>query len=145
MPRAFDPDKMRKIVTRNARIRNEGTRNLLAAARTAGVAHVVAQSIAFVYAPGSRPYRESDPLDLADGGNAGISARGVASLEAQVLAGPWRGIVVRYGRLYGPGAPDRAPPPALHVDAAARAFTMSWRTTASPTAHAREQPSGRTP
>src|SRR3954470_12696484 len=37
---------------RNARLRTEGTRNLMAAAQAAGVERVIAQSIAFVYAPG---------------------------------------------------------------------------------------------
>ena len=48
---------------RNARLRIEGTRNLMAAAQAAGVKRVVAQSIAFVYAPGPKPHREGDPLD----------------------------------------------------------------------------------
>jgi nucleoside-diphosphate-sugar epimerase len=47
----------------------------------------------------------------------------VASLEEQVLAAPLEGIVLRYGRLYGPGTGvEKAPPGgALHVDAAAEA------------------------
>ena len=119
LPDVFDPAGLQEILSRNARIRDEGTRNLLAAARAAGVVRVIAQSIAFAYAPGSLPYREGDPLNVDDDGNAGISARGVASLERQVLESSWRGIVLRYGRLYGPGAPDKAPPPAVHVDVAA--------------------------
>lgn len=119
LPDVFEPARMLEILERNARIRDEGTRNLLAAARRAGVSRVIAQSIAFSYAPGPQPYRESDPLNVDDDRTAGISARGVASLEEQVLSGPWRGIVLRYGRLYGPGAPDKAPPPAVHVDVAA--------------------------
>lgn len=119
LPDVFDVARMTELLARNARIRDEGTRNLLAAARAAGVARVIAQSIAFSYAPGPQPYREDAPLNVDDGGNAGISARGVASLEQQVLGGPWCGIVLRYGRLYGPGAPDHAPPPAIHVDVAA--------------------------
>lgn len=119
LPDVFDPHRLVDILASNARIRDEGTRNLLAAARAAGVTRVIAQSIAFAYAPGAQPYREDAPLNVADQGNAGISARGVASLEQQVLGGPWRGIVLRYGRLYGPGAPDHAPPPAVHVDVTA--------------------------
>src|SRR4051812_38759375 len=48
---------------RNVRLRQNGTRNLLAAAQAAGVKRVIAQSIAFVYAPGEKPRHESDPLD----------------------------------------------------------------------------------
>src|SRR4051812_7804620 len=47
---------------RNVRLRQEGTRNLMAAARAAGVKRVIAQSIAFVYAPGKAPRHEADPL-----------------------------------------------------------------------------------
>ena len=47
----------------------------------------------------------------------------MASLEAQVLGAPFEGIVLRYGKLYGPGtgfdgAPTGGP---VHVDAAADA------------------------
>ena len=38
----------------NARLRIEGTRNLMAAAKVAGARRVIAQSIAFAYAPGPR-------------------------------------------------------------------------------------------
>src|SRR4051812_11828190 len=40
-----------KALKRNARLRIEGTRNLMAAVQAAGVKRVIAQSIAFVYAP----------------------------------------------------------------------------------------------
>jgi nucleoside-diphosphate-sugar epimerase len=85
----------------NARIRREGTRNLLAAAAAAGAVRFLAQSIAF-------------PLP----GDAGAA---VAEHERMVLdAG---GVVVQYGQFYGPGTfyeTDPPPPPAIHVDDAAR-------------------------
>ncbi len=49
----------------NSRLRIEGTRNLVDAARAAGVERMIAQSIAWAYASGTTPARESDPLDLA--------------------------------------------------------------------------------
>jgi hypothetical protein len=56
-----------------------------------------------------------------------VSARGVASLERQVLEAPLIGIVLRYGRLYGPGTGFDAPAGAapLHVDAAAKAAALA--------------------
>jgi nucleoside-diphosphate-sugar epimerase len=63
-------------------------------------------------------------LDVTADGPQGVSVRGVASLERQVLAAsPAEGLVLRYGRLYGPGSAADAPPPApaVHVDAAAYA------------------------
>ena len=85
----------------NARIRREGTRNLLAAARACGASRIMAQSVAW-----------------ALGGDAGAAVR---EHESAVLdAG---GVVLRYGQFYGPGTyfEDEEPtPPRIHVDEAAR-------------------------
>jgi nucleoside-diphosphate-sugar epimerase len=126
LPPGLDPGKMAEARARNARLREEGTRNLVAAVR-AGVRRLVAQSVAFAYADGPLPHREDGPLDVAAEGSAGTSARGIASLEGQVLAAPLEGIILRYGRLYGPGtgfdgASGQTP---VHVDAAARAAQLA--------------------
>ena len=119
LPPGLDPSKMEAAGPRNLRIREEGTRNLLSAALAAGTRRVVAQSIAFAYAPGPTPYREDAPLNLTPTGR-GHSA---ASLERQVFAAPVEGIVLRYGRFYGPGTGFETPsaPCAVHVEAAADA------------------------
>jgi nucleoside-diphosphate-sugar epimerase len=133
LPDVLDPKLMDEASVRNARMREVGTRNLVAAAVAARVTRLVAQSIAFAYAPGPTPYREDAPLNVDGTGRAGVSARGVASLEEQVLAAPLEGIVLRYGRLYGPYTGVGAPPPggAVHIDAAAdaahRALTRGKR------------------
>jgi uncharacterized protein YbjT (DUF2867 family) len=85
----------------NARIRREGTENLLEAARAAGATRFLAQSVAW---------------ELA--GDAGVAT---GDLERSVLAAG--GVVLRYGQFYGPGtyheqAPP--PPPRVHLDEAAR-------------------------
>jgi len=123
LPDVLDPQLMDAASARNARMREVGTRHLVAAALAARATRLVAQSIAFAYAPGPTPYREDAPLNVNGTGRAGASARGVASLEEQVLAAPLEGIVLRYGRLYGPHTGVDKPPPggALHVDAAAEA------------------------
>lgn len=85
----------------NARIRREGTRNLLAAASAAGATRFVAQSIAW------RP--------------PGEDGAAVEEFERMVLDAA--GVVVRYGQFYGPGtyfAQDRPSPPRVHLDEAAR-------------------------
>jgi nucleoside-diphosphate-sugar epimerase len=122
LPPALDPAKMAEALVRNARLREIGTRNLVAAAVAAGAKRMVAQSLAFVYAPGPMPYREDAPLCLDDPAY-GETARAVASLEQQVLAAPLTGIVLRYGKLYGPGTGFDLPASGgpVHVDDAADA------------------------
>lgn len=134
LPPALDPARMADAVARNARIRDEGTRNLVGAAVVAGATRLVAQSIAWAYAPGSKPYQESQPLDLAAEGARAISIAGVASLERQVLANPaLRGAVLRYGNLYGPRTGRDAPSGAcpVHVEAAAWAALLAVQQSAS--------------
>jgi nucleoside-diphosphate-sugar epimerase len=127
LPPALDPARMAEAAQRNARIRSEGTRNLVAAAVAAGAQRMLAQSIGFAYADGPLPHNEDDPLDSDFDGPRGVTLRGVASLEQQVLQAPLEAIVLRYGRLYGPGtgfgtASGAGP---VHVDAAARAAAVA--------------------
>jgi len=126
LPPALDPSRMAEARIRNARIREVGTRNLVAAATAAGAQRIVAQSIAFAYAPGPTPYNEEAPLNLDDPSFA-ATAQAVASLERQVLEAPVEGVILRYGKLYGPGtgfeqAPIDCP---VHVDAAAHAARLA--------------------
>lgn len=91
----------------NARIRREGTRNLVDAAQAAGVRRIIAQSIAWAYAPGDGPADESVPLDFATPSRRNL-VESVDALEQAVLEME-QGIVLRYGLFYGPGtwyAPD---------------------------------------
>ena len=119
-------------LARNARLRVEGTGNLVAAARAANVKRMVAQSVAFVYAPGDGIRVESDPLNLGAAGIAGRSAEAVAALEQAVL-GLSEGIVLRFGYFYGPGtwSDTASRAPSVHIDAAARA-TVQALTKAKP-------------
>lgn len=127
LPGGLDPSRMGEAVVRNARIREEGTRNLVAAAVASGVRRMVAQSIAWAYAPGPEPHGEAYPLDGGASGNRGISVGGVIALERAVLNAPLTGIVLRYGQLYGPGTGTDAATGAspLHVDAAAHAALLA--------------------
>jgi len=127
LPAGLDPSKMTEAAPRNARIRDEGTRNLVEAAKAAGVKRLIAQSIAWVYAPGSEPHAETDPLDSGAEGGRAISVGGVIALERHVLgASPITGIVLRCGHLYGPGTgAETAAEAAVHVDAAAYAALLA--------------------
>jgi nucleoside-diphosphate-sugar epimerase len=97
-----DPELIPAKGADNARIRTEGTANLIAAARAAEAARFLAQSIAW-------------RLD-------GDAHRSIEDHERLVLE--VGGVVVRYGMFYGPGTyhedgePER--PPRIHVAEAAR-------------------------
>nr|MEA2798838.1 hypothetical protein [Phenylobacterium sp.] len=85
----------------NARIRTEGSENLIEAARRSGSAKLLAQSLAW---------------QLPDGPDA----RAVAELERSVLAED--GVVLRYGQFYGPGTYNEQEPPEeprVHIERAA--------------------------
>ncbi|MCW1916578.1 NAD(P)-dependent oxidoreductase [Luteolibacter sp. GHJ8] len=126
LPRALAAEQMTEARVRTARIREIGTRNLIAASVAAGAKRLIAQSIAFAYAPGEPPYDECASLNLDDTVFA-VSVRGVVSLEQQVLGAPLTGIVLRYGKFYGPGTgfdhPAAGGP--VHVDDAARAACLA--------------------
>jgi nucleoside-diphosphate-sugar epimerase len=127
LPPGLDPGRMAEAGPRNARIRSEGTQNLVGAARASGARRLIAQSIAWMYAPGPQPYTESDPLDVHAQGTRAVTVAGVVALERLTLsASPLDGVVLRYGHLYGPGTGvDRAEAPSLHVDAAAAAALLA--------------------
>lgn len=112
----------------NRRLRIEGTRNLVRAAIMAGVGRVIAQSIAFIYAPGEEARSETDPLDVTAEGTRQSTVQGIVALERELLQTPGiAGVVLRYGYFYGPGTWYEAPlkPPSVHVDAAAHAALLA--------------------
>jgi nucleoside-diphosphate-sugar epimerase len=128
LPPGLDPSRMGEAIVRNARIRDEGTRNLVTAANAASARRLVAQSIAWAYAPGPEPHSEDDLLDIRAEGGRAISVGGVVALENWTLnSPPLEGVVLRYGHLYGPGTgvdkPANSDP--LHVDAAAYAALLA--------------------
>jgi nucleoside-diphosphate-sugar epimerase len=126
LPREFDEVQLAAAYSRNARIRTEGTCNLVSAARAASARRFIVQSVAFAYAPGPEPHAETDPLNLADGPRV-ETVRAAADMEQQVLRSGMEAVVLRYGLFYGPGTwsegPVRKPP--LHIDAAAQAALLA--------------------
>jgi nucleoside-diphosphate-sugar epimerase len=128
LPPGLDPSRMADGTRRNARMRTEGTRNLVAAMLEAGAHRLIAQSIAWMYAPGPQPHAEDDPLDIHATGTRAITVAGVVALERLTVSSPSiEGVVLRYGHLYGPntGADGTPEPPSLHVDAAASAALLA--------------------
>ncbi len=91
-----DATQISDLADRNARMRTEGTRNLIEAARRSGSPKILAQSVAW---------------QLPDGPDA----RAVAELERSVLGEG--GVVLRYGQFYGPGTYyEERPPKGPRVD-----------------------------
>jgi nucleoside-diphosphate-sugar epimerase len=95
-----DRTRIPELSAANARMRREGTRNLLDAAAAAGAGRFVAQSVAW---------------EVPGDGGAAVEEHERAVLDAG-------GVVIRYGRLYGADTyfPSELPPhPRVHVDDAA--------------------------
>jgi nucleoside-diphosphate-sugar epimerase len=103
LPPRINPRRITRDLAATNRLRTEGTRNLMAAA--AGVGHVVAQSVAYAYAPDNGELRrESDPLYHGAPDGFRPAVRAISDLEQATLgtAGV-RGAVLRYGYFYGSG------------------------------------------
>jgi nucleoside-diphosphate-sugar epimerase len=104
IPRVIEPKRYAEQTAGNDLLRREGTRNLIAAARRAGVRRLLAESGAFAYAAGGGPVKDEDAslyLEAPEPFRATVEA--LADLEEQVLwAGDVEGLVLRYGHLYGP-------------------------------------------
>jgi nucleoside-diphosphate-sugar epimerase len=105
LPDRLDAADAAERFAENDRVRVEGTRALVDAAAAVGARRVVAQSIAFAYAPeGDWVKDESAPLYLDAPSPWGRSVGACAELERQVLESRGMdGVVLRYGSLYGPG------------------------------------------
>ncbi len=104
LPSRIDPRKLERDFALNDRLRSEGTRHLVAAAQAAGAGRIVAQSIAFAYAPGPRGtvHSERDPLYLRAPKPFRRSVEALRELDGAVLGAG--GLVLRYGYFYGPGS-----------------------------------------
>ncbi|MFJ8455759.1 NAD-dependent epimerase/dehydratase family protein [Bacillus paramycoides] len=86
----------------NAKIRIEGTRNLVDAAKNVGVKKIISQSISWAYESGDKLATETDPLDFYAPMPRQVTINGIAKLEETVSELP-EAVILRYGTLYGPG------------------------------------------
>jgi nucleoside-diphosphate-sugar epimerase len=102
LPPKFSP-KASALAPTN-RVRSEGTRNLVAAARAAGARRLVAESVAFFYRPeGDSVKSEEAPLNEGMPPPFGDAIAALQELESQVLGTEGiEGLVLRFGWLYGP-------------------------------------------
>lgn len=107
IPPRIDPRHVDRDLAATNRLRDEGTRNLIAAAAAAqSVRRFVAQSVAFAYEPGPALRVEGDPLVVRPPAGFDSVIGALRSLESQVGAlerENIRGVVLRYGYFYGSG------------------------------------------
>lgn len=103
LPPKFDP-KSDYLAATN-KVRAEGTRNLVAAARAAGARRIVAESVAFFYEPEGGWVKDEEARLLVDPpGRFAAGREALVALERQVLeAEGMEGLVLRFGWFYGPG------------------------------------------
>jgi nucleoside-diphosphate-sugar epimerase len=104
LPRRYDPRRASFYEETN-RVRGEGGRNLLEAAREAGARRFITQSISFLYAPEGDWVKSEDarPWDDAPG-HFGPSIEVLLDQEREVVeSSDLVGLVLRYGQFYGPG------------------------------------------
>jgi 2-alkyl-3-oxoalkanoate reductase len=87
------------------RVRTEGTANLIAATQAAGARRLIAESVAFFYAPEGDWVKEEDaPLFFDVPAPFGNAVKALADMERQVTGAEGiDALVLRYGWLYGPG------------------------------------------
>lgn len=104
LPASYDP-RRKDLYASTDRLRREGTRTLVEAAKKAGARRIVSQSIAFLYAPEGAAVKLEDARAFTDA-PAPFGPAVAAALEAEervLTAADLHGIVLRYGFFYGPG------------------------------------------
>ena len=103
LPAKFSPRSDYLAATN--RVRTEGTRNLVAAARAAGARRIVAESVAFFYEPEGGWVKDEEARLFVDPPGRFLAAReALIALEREVLeAAGIEGLVLRFGWFYGPG------------------------------------------
>jgi nucleoside-diphosphate-sugar epimerase len=103
---ATDMKHFDRVFAQTNRLRTEGTRHLLDAARAAGTRRLIAQSFTgWPFARTGGPVKDEDaPLDPAPPHAQRKSLAAIRELEALVGgADDVEGVVLRYGGFYGPG------------------------------------------
>lgn len=127
-PDGLEEEKMKDALESNAKLRDEGTRNLVNASTKSEVKKMIAQSIAFVYEPAPLPFTEESKLLNFEDEIYGSTSKAVYSLEQQVLNASFVGIVLRNALLYGKDTGFNSPIealPCVNVDAAVKAAFLA--------------------
>jgi 2-alkyl-3-oxoalkanoate reductase len=104
LPKHYTPTDMEAATERDARVRLEGNKNLIAAAQQTGVRRFLVQSTGFWYAPGKGLADEGEGFAVGASPAIAAGAQRYAELEAMTLGRTeFQGVALRYGFFYGPG------------------------------------------
>lgn len=103
IPAELNPRRLARDFALTNRLRTEGTRNLVDAARAAGADRVISQGLGYAYRPAAGLANEDAPLWMEDTPKqfAPVLA---ALVELEQLTTEAGGLVLRLGHLYGPGS-----------------------------------------
>jgi nucleoside-diphosphate-sugar epimerase len=101
IPSRLNPRRMTAEVALTNRLRTEGMRYLLDAARESGARRIIAQGLAYAYEPGDTPADEETPLWRRPPASFASTVAALRELEAMTTR--VGGTVLRLGHLYGPG------------------------------------------
>ena len=127
LPKGLKETEMAEGLKRDAKVRVEGTKNLIAAAEKAGVKKFISQSFLY-YAPTEKKITETDVLVGEDDPTYGLSVKALKEVEVRTLAGKFTPVVLRFGWLYGGKSGFDTPIegyPSVNVDVAADAVVKA--------------------
>ena len=102
IPAQINPKTMARQFEQTNRLRDEGTRNLLDAAREAGALRIITQGLAYAYEPGRGLADEDAPLWMRPPAQFAPVLGALRELEGRTRDA--KGLVLRFGHLYGPGS-----------------------------------------
>lgn len=104
LPKRYTSTDMKAAAERDARVRLEGNKNLIAAAQQTGVRRFLVQSSGFWYAPGEGLADEDERFAYGASPAVAAGSERYAELEAMTLGRTeFQAIALRYGFFYGPG------------------------------------------
>jgi nucleoside-diphosphate-sugar epimerase len=104
LPKHYTAADMKAAAERDARVRLEGNRNLMAAAQQTGVRRFLVQSTGFWYAPGEGLADEGERFAYNASPAVAAGAQRYTELEAMTFgANEFDAVALRYGFFYGPG------------------------------------------
>lgn len=104
LPADLNPRNLARAYVANDRVRDEGSRNLMAAAVAARAHRYVAQNVCFFYAPEGRRVKDEDaPLFTRAPASFGRSGAIYEAMERRITSTrSIDGLVLRFGFWYGP-------------------------------------------